>query len=170
MAEVSQRSYTIGKKQQLVDLNGDAINFKVLFHISSPEGRPFESVIIDQSTLDHNDTIEYRQVPDGILSGEIVADKNVYQNYFIALRSLETMQVDVRLDFERLPDYIEAAPQPQPPPVETENRFGLSNASLLLLGCSVVLIAVLVYRMRDQKESTSSSGSLLDKLKDANMT
>lgn len=169
MAEVSEQTYTIGTKQQLVDLNGDAVNFKIIFHISSHDGKPFESVIIDQSTLDNSEHIEYRHISDGVLSGEIVADKNVYQNYFIALRSPETMNVNVRLEFEKLPDYIEHQAVSDSPKPKSTSPFGLSNTSLILLVCSIVLILVLLYRARQPSESVSS-GSLLDKLKNANIT
>lgn len=174
MTQSTDTTYTIGPRQQLVDLNGDAVNFRILFQMKSADGKPFESVIIDQSTLDKQEHIEYRQVNDGHLSGEIVSDKNVYQNYFIALRSREPLDVQVHLDFERLPDYIEQTQvdttKPQVPSDSPTSYFGLSQSSLVLLISVLALIAFLVYRSRQTEDRPEEPKSLLDKLKEANIT
>jgi hypothetical protein len=95
---ITTHTYTISKVQKLVDLNTDLVNYRIEFSITSPENKPFEMLIINQQTLDTTppEELEYRQV-NGSISGEVVSDKNIYQNYFIILRSNIPMSVNIEL-------------------------------------------------------------------------
>lgn len=103
------KSYSVSKIKTLIDLNHDMINFKVQFSLTSES--PFYAIIVNQDTLDNteSDTLEYRYVED-TLTGEVVADKNVYQNYYIILKADRPTNVQVELYTTRLPDVINSRP------------------------------------------------------------
>lgn len=116
----SIKTYQLGKVKKLIDLNHDMINFKANFEIKTLS-KPFQALIINQYTLDtvESSQLEYKQV-DTSISGEVIADKNVYQNYYIILRSDEPTEVEVKLETTRLPDLI--------PIPEIENYTSFSQA------------------------------------------
>lgn len=98
----TQKTITIDTIKQLIDINGDATNFKANFTVSAPNGDSFFMLVADQNKLDSGEELQYRQV-QGSESGSIVADKNVYQNYYLVLKADRPIPVDVAIDFEPLP-------------------------------------------------------------------
>lgn len=94
-------SMNVGKKKQLIDLNGSSVNFDVNFKLTSTN--PFYMVVVNQSTLDENKPIEYKHVTNGEISGNIVSDSGEYDNYFIIIKSDKPAQVEVSLDKREVP-------------------------------------------------------------------
>lgn len=92
----------IGKRHQLVDLNRDNTNFRLHFQCTSslPE-QSFQLCVASQKDLD---SMEMANLPFkdviGTMSGNIVSDKNQYENYFVVLRSEEECEVTVEIDLE----------------------------------------------------------------------
>lgn len=110
----TKKTYTLGKIKQLVDLNGDSTNFDLTFKVTGKDDTPFNLLVVDQTTLDNSPTLDYKQAK-GTISGNIVADKNVFQNYFLILKSENPCVVDVELfkkELPRTPD-INTKPQSQ---------------------------------------------------------
>jgi hypothetical protein len=97
------KSYEITKIKQLIDLNGDSVNFDINFRVYTRDKRPFEMTIVDQATLDNNTSIEYQKVVDGDINGQIIEDKNVYKNYFIILKAEQPCVCFVEIDKKELP-------------------------------------------------------------------
>ena len=89
--------------QQLIDLNGEMTNFKITFNVKSEDGSEFNAVVIDQHTLDNNATPEFKTTKNGELSGTIIADKNVFQNYYLALKSDKPVVCTLNIDIEEIP-------------------------------------------------------------------
>lgn len=179
----SVKTYSVSKKVQLIDINHDMINFKVEFVLSS--SKPFYALIIDQETLDNTElqNIEFRLVEDSI-SGEVISNKNVYQNYYIILKSDTPTDVEVQLFTTPLPDVIEpeetqyppqevmdSPPETHTPPTETSsntpsyNLYSYKNIVMYILLISLVLY-ILYYMMYKKKNNSETSirKSLLDKL------
>jgi hypothetical protein len=100
MSTTSQK-YTLGKIKQLIDLNGDSINFDLNFKVSS-DGATFNVLVVDQNTLDNTPELQYKEVT-GSIAGNIVADKNTYQNYFLILKSENPCIVEVEIVKKELP-------------------------------------------------------------------
>jgi hypothetical protein len=98
----SKKTYTLGKIKQLVDLNGDSTNFDLSFKVTCQDNTPFNLLVVDQTTLDNTPELQYKEVHNTI-SGNIVADKNIYQNYFMILKSEKPCLVDVELTKKVLP-------------------------------------------------------------------
>jgi hypothetical protein len=99
-------NYKLSKVKQLIDLNGDLTNFNLTFKVDSLDGSDFEAIVVDQTTLDNNTSLDYKTAP-GTISGSIIADKNVYQNYFLLLRSNNPCECNVNIEVEK----IEANPE-----------------------------------------------------------
>lgn len=102
MTEI-RKKYTLGKIKQLIDLNGDSVNFDLTFTVTCQNNVPFDLLVVDQQTLDNTPELKYKEVK-GSLSGNIVADKNMYQNYFLILKSQTPCEVEVFLVKKDLPE------------------------------------------------------------------
>jgi hypothetical protein len=89
------KTLSLTNGQQLLDLNGDSINFDITFSAKSLDNCPFDAIVVDQSTLDNNSILDFQRVQDGIISANIVSDKNVYQNYYLCLKAEKPCQVEV---------------------------------------------------------------------------
>ncbi len=159
---ITQKTYSTSKIKKLVDLNHDMINFKVTFTLSSDE--VFKALIVNQSTLDNisTDDLEYKTV-QGSMSGEIVADKNVYQNYYIILKSDIPASVNVELATVKLPDYIKKTSNLSNDQVDSYDTTKLVTYSII----GIVMLFVLYYITRDtvKNNPTATHQSLLSKLK-----
>ena len=98
-----KKEYTLSKGKQLVDLNGDSTNFDITFKVVSKNHVPFDLLVVDQTTLDNTPSLQYKRADKGEISGNIVQNKNVYQNYFLILRADEPCEVEVEVIKKDLP-------------------------------------------------------------------
>lgn len=98
----SKQTYRLGKIKQLIDLNGQITNFDLNFSAVSNDSSEFYAVVVDQTTLDNNPTPDYKKVK-GKISGNIVADKGVYQNYFLLLKANNPCDCEVTVDIREIP-------------------------------------------------------------------
>lgn len=105
-----KKTLDLTNRQQLVDLNDETTNFDLTFHATSKDGKPFDALVVDQTTLDNNPNLEFKRA-NGTISGNIVSDKNVYQNYFLCLKSDQPCQVDITIDKKEI---TPRPPSPQP--------------------------------------------------------
>jgi len=95
-------TYKINNVKQLIDLNGDIKNFMLKFEVQSTNPNDeFDILVVDQTTLDADSKIEYKHVA-GYISGEILADKNVYQNYFLIIKSETPCECVVTINIKEI--------------------------------------------------------------------
>jgi len=99
----TKKTYSLSKIKQLIDLNGDSTNFNIKFKVTCKDNSPFQVLVVDQTTLDNTETLEYKDVTTGVISGNVIADKNVFQNHFLILKSDNQCEVDVEIIKEDLP-------------------------------------------------------------------
>lgn len=111
------KTYSVSKVKQLIDLNGDTVNFEISFKVSSHNKEPFDILVVDQDTLDSDPNLQYKNVTNGVISGKVRKDKNVYQNHFIILKANNPCECDVEIQMTELPEFIqqEQFEQPQQP-------------------------------------------------------
>jgi hypothetical protein len=95
------KTYILNKTQQLIDLNGDITNFDLKFTATTKDNSPFQIVVADQTTLD-NSNLDFKDATSGTISGNIVADKNVYQNYYLILKAENQCECDVTIDITKI--------------------------------------------------------------------
>ena len=99
----NQRKYNVGKFRQLIDLNGEAVNFQLSFNVKSIGDKPFQALIVDQDILDGDSGIDYKNSHNGVISGSIVADKNIHQSYSLLLRAEEDCECIVTTEIKNMP-------------------------------------------------------------------
>lgn len=117
--------YPLTKRPQLIDLNGENVNFKLDFQVKAinPE-HEFQAIVLTQEQLDSTDInkIEMKQAK-GVISGNIVANNNKYQNYFLVLKKSEnTPEFNVQVDIvlEQVEPVIEKNTDFTPAPLSAE--------------------------------------------------
>jgi uncharacterized protein YoxC len=98
-------TYKLSNIKQLIDLNGDAVNFNLNFNVEATNGETFEALVVTQETLDSQVNLDY-QIAKGSISGSIKSDRGEYQNYFLILKSEKPTEVTVSVDIENLSDNI----------------------------------------------------------------
>ena len=150
------RNILLNKTPQLVDLNGDTTNFDITFTVTSKNKEPFYLVVVDQKTLDVNPNFSFRKADEGQLSGNIVSDKNVYQNYFLCLKADEDCEVNIEIIKKEIqPVVVKEEYVPKEQPKEEDESFLSRNWKWLL----ILLIAggVLLYIWKIKKKDETSS-------------
>jgi hypothetical protein len=107
--------YPLTKRPQLIDLNGENVNFKLDFQVKSinPE-HEFNAIVLTQEQLDSVDInkIEMKNAK-GKINGNIVANNNKYQNYFLVLKKLNANTPDFNVQVDIALEPVEAVEQPQ---------------------------------------------------------
>lgn len=149
-----QQKYQLSPIQQLVNLNGDAVNFKLAFKATGPPDKEYQAVVVSQQQLDSGKDIEYKKVK-GSIGGEMVSDKDTYSNYFLALRSEEPLEVVVEINFEKLPYPL--LPPDQVNPQTSKKSF----KKYLVIGVVVLALGAVAYyyfimRKKKQKDINKS--------------
>lgn len=102
MTEIIDKTIGVDKIKKLIDLNKDYVNFKVEFTVISENKTPFYMIVVDQENLDSGDLLDYKYVDTGIISGSLQNDQNIYQNYFICLKSDEPCTCYVNIQLTKL--------------------------------------------------------------------
>ena len=117
------KTYKVNQKQQLIDLNGNSVNFEIKFTATSKNGELFEMVVVDQKILNENLKPNYKKSNDGKLVGTIVSDKNVYQNYFLIIRAPQECEVQITIEKKEIqPRHSNQHPPNQHPPNQYLSR------------------------------------------------
>ena len=139
-----KNTYILSKVKQLIDLNGDSINFDISFTVNCQDDTPFKLLVVDQTTLDNSEELEYKEQTNTI-SGNIVADKNVYQNYFLILKAEKECKVDVEITKKELP----ITPTPENESIENKQLQEQENSidwkKMMLIAVSVCILLLLWY-------------------------
>lgn len=132
-----KKTLSLNNHQQLLDLNGDTTNFDLTFTATSKDNSPFDMIVVDQTTLDNTSKLEYKRV-NGTISGNIIADKNVYQNYFICLKSEKPCEIDITIDKK------EIAPKPHQPHQQLSNSSSFTHQPIKPNGTNWKMIFIAI--------------------------
>lgn len=124
---ITENTIDVGRIKQMIDLNGDSINFEVSFTIKSKDGKPFEMLVTDQNTLDTKADLEYQHVPSGEISATMINDKNMYQNYFLLLKANEPCICDIMIEKKELPQLLPQQRKSFPP---QEQQFSQNTSEI----------------------------------------
>jgi len=89
--------------KQLIDLNGDKVNFDLTFNATSANKVPFDALVVTQKMLDSETPLEYKKVTEGTINGNIVSDKGVYDNYLLLLKSDTPVDCQITIDIKDIP-------------------------------------------------------------------
>jgi len=143
-------TYKINNIKKLIDLNGDLTNFDLNFTAQSKNNEPFEAIVVDQSTLDSNEKLEYKMVTDGVISANVNSDKNIYQNYYLLLKSDTPCDVDVSIEVNEITveNSENVVPQDSLPDLQNDEKQSLFSKFMpkfkMKISWKTILIVVLV--------------------------
>ena len=101
MNNTINKSILISNIKTLVDLNEDDVIFDIDFKVTSKNNEPFIISVVDQNTLDNQENLEYKEIDDGYIAGNVKNNKNVYQNYFLCLKSLSESEIECDVEIIR---------------------------------------------------------------------
>lgn len=168
-----KKNYTLTSRQQLVDLNGDTTNFDLSFIVTSIDGSPFNLIVVDQNTLDNNPNLDYKHVDSGTISGNIISDKNIYENYYLCLKSDKNCEVEITIDKKEIPPTIPPNIPPNIPaniphlvpkaPQYTHTQSSVihpmkrTNWKLILIVIIVICGGLYLYYLYNKKKEASSN-------------
>lgn len=147
---MSTATYNITPQQKLIDLNGDMTNFKLTFTATSSE--PFYVLVVDQKMLDDNVPLNYKKVElsaDGksaSIGGDIVVDKNIYQNFYLLLKSDNPCDVTVNITKEQIPPNIPPPQNTSPPLLTKPPSNGGNNWKTILILIALGLAGFLLWQ------------------------
>jgi len=159
----SQKTYKVHSQRQLVDLNGDSKNFDLTFTCTSKDGSPFDVLVVDQTTLDSTPVLQYKRA-NGTISGNIVADKDVYQNYFLVLKSDKPCEVTVKTVKKEIQPNLPTQRRVLPsvdvkhrPPLKPPTKPGRSNWKIIAITVLVLGGGALLYYFYTQNKNKKQS-------------
>jgi hypothetical protein len=155
----SKNVYQITKTKKLIDLNGEMTNFDITFKVTSKDNKPYDLLVVDQATLDsENSPLQYKRV-QGEISGNVTSDKNAFQNYYLILKADEPCECEIEIIKKELaisvpepPPELLKAPVPLPP-VRKDTNWG---KVAIVFGC-VVGIGIVFYILTRKDEGKNSN-------------
>lgn len=106
---------SIVPRHQLIDLNKEYINFEILFECRCADAsKDFEMLVINQDQLNTIDlsNLVMKKTKGGYISGNIVADEDRYQNYFLVVRADDPVEADLDITIRPIPPKTVVPPSP----------------------------------------------------------
>ena len=165
----SKKTVLVNKIKQLIDLNGDKVNYDLNFSVTSKDGLPFDTIVVSQAKLDSGEELEYKKVLNGVINGNIVADKDIYQNYFLLLKADKPVECFVEIDIKDIPVNEEFLNQQkmQEQSMQKQQRLHLINNSetksnfntIIAVIVIICVIAILYYFFYVKKSKNDGSGT-----------
>lgn len=156
-----QTTYLVNSIKTLIDLNGDATNFHLVFNVKSTNNAPFEMVIVDQQTMNTQESLQYQSIDEGEINGELTWDRNIFQTFYMILKAKNPTEISVDLDLKLIEpaSFDEAVPQMQMVKAKTSSPPKTEANYTLYLGILVacVVVGIIVYFNRDTEGSKMSS-------------
>lgn len=151
----TNNSYTINRTVTSILLNDNLTNFKITFTVAS-RVHPFQLCIVNSSMLDSisQDQLEFKNI-ENIVSGDIEYDKNIYDSYYMLLKSDFPTMVDVNL----IKDVLEP---------QSSNNVNMNSNTILIVIVVLVILALLYYMIKNNKIGTSDITNLLNSATNGN--
>lgn len=78
--------------------------------------------------MDNNPNLDYKHVENGSMSGNIISDKNIYENYYLCIKSEKNCEVEVTIDKKEIPANI------PPPLVPKDHQYTRTQPSFNMNG------------------------------------
>jgi hypothetical protein len=153
----THKTYTLGSMKQLIDLNGDITNFDLTFTVTSVNGSEFDVIVVDQTTLDNNPNLDYKKAKGGTISGNILSDKGVYQNYFLLLKSGVPLEVNVDINIKEVPQ--NTSQELNPPPINPPQKSSTINWNLVIVSVAIIGLSALYFYFSRKTEPYTNINS-----------
>jgi hypothetical protein len=177
------KTYKLTNRPQLIDLNAELVNFELEFLVKSFDPKKeFNAIILTQEQLDGIDLnkIEMKKA-NGEIGGNIKADNDKYQNYFLILKKLnetdEDFDVEVNLHLNKLEKSNDVS-SPSNNMIENDTSFTDSRETVsdlsenkpiykrlsfwIIIGIIVIIIIYYLCKRYSSKSKTSLQPRLHD--------
>lgn len=153
---IEKKKYSLSKVKQLIDLNQQMVNFDIKFTVTASKSKDtFDLLVVDQTTLDNVPNLEYKKV-EGEISGNIMYDKNVFQNHFLILRSEQPCECEITIERKEIP------PAPRKSAIQQNRQQsvdsgkpGMSLKKIIFIVIGVLVIAAIGYFLFFRKKTPS---------------
>jgi hypothetical protein len=142
---MSTKIYKLSPLKQLIDLNGDLVNFNIDFRVISKNREPFYMAIVDQKILDETKDLSYKLIENGETSGTISNDNGILQNYFMVLKADVPCECSVDIIPREIQKGIDI-------PIQTKES-GNTNLYLIIGIIGIIVIGYLVYKYSRKDEN-----------------
>jgi hypothetical protein len=160
---------SVTSRQQLIDLNEETTNFDLTFTAKSLDNSHFDVLVVDQTTLDNNPKLEFKRAK-GVISGNIISDNNVYQNYFLCLKAEKQCDVEILINKKEIQPrpkqpikpVFNSAPKhhptshptshPTPPPINSPSKENKTNWKLIFLVIIILGASGAAYYIYNKKK------------------
>ena len=158
---IINQTYNIAKQRQLIDLNGDMINFDITFTATSKDGKTFNIIVVDQEKIDSNAIADMQyKIANGSISGNVVEDKNIHKNYYLCLKADTPCEVNIKIERMEIPPrkilskQVRTPPMPQP----KKSYMTIKNVSLF---CVLVVGVGFLWHFYFQKKGDEQGDTSL---------
>jgi hypothetical protein len=136
---------------QLIDLNEDLVNFKLDFKVFSDNKSVFKAIVASQQKLDSGESLDFKTVDNGTISGSIISDKGVKQNYYLVLKADTPTKCTVELNLKEIPlnpdiikeKYINKLPIEKEKNNQSINFKEFLNTKTII--CTLVILGVIIF-------------------------
>ena len=153
-----EKLITLGPIKQLIDVNDSLKNFIADFTIECDN--EFDVVVVTQTMLDDEDSIEYKHITTGTMSGRIVQDKNNFEHFFILIKSDNPSKAKIYINIEELnipKDVPKDTHVPKEPRLKNVKKN--DDKRLYMLGLGIVIVASLFFYVVYRNTSVTSVAS-----------
>lgn len=158
---LSKNEYSIGPIQQLIDLNSGLANFDLEFKIQSTPSTPLKIAVVDQTAVDNNQDIEFKEVPSGNITGNVSQNKNIPQSFFLLLKSDTKCSCTVEINLKEIPGESVPIEQQIPPsynkPISSSENSSSTTIKNILYFIAVLCIGAIVYYLYQQYYTTNKT-------------
>lgn len=151
-----EKLITLGPIKQLIDVNESLKNFIADFTIECDN--EFDVVVVTQTMLDDEDSIEYKHITTGTMSGRIVQDKNTFEHFFILIKSDNPSKAKIYINIEELnipKDVPKDTHVPKEPRLKNVKKN--DDKRLYMLGLGIVIVASLFFYVVYRNTATDTS-------------
>lgn len=162
---MTTQRYRVNTQPRLIDLNNDLTNFKLTFSCSSiPENAVYKIHVATQNELDVQEieSLPFREIT-GKVNGDVIADENKYDNYFLILCSDQEIEVDVSTHIEMVePKMNTELSKPVDQPESAIVGYWTPSTIFFWVAFSLIILFLIYYlfiRKRSNKSSGESSNS-----------
>ena len=136
------KTYKVNDIRQLIDLNGESINFNINFNISSPSNCMYQLTVVSQEDIDNGD-IKFKDVK-GSISGELSNTNNKHQHFYLILKSNNECMLDVNIDKTELPISSSLSQTRSPPSNPSTPKTNYKKLLFIFLGIAII-IGIFIY-------------------------
>ena len=177
----SKTRLTLEKRHQLIDLNKEYVNFDITFECRAVDAtKDFEIIVVNQEQLNTIDltNLTMKLTKNGYISGNIIADEDKYQNYFLILRAPtdEPIEVDLEIRIKQIeakqqaemPQFPQSQPMAPPPladhppfiddpmlPCQSSQPVQRTHLIFMVVGLLIIGGAIGYYFWKNSKKSDS---------------